>query len=299
MPIEFIAGDLFANVMQAQAFAHGCNCQGSMGAGIAVTFREHYPAMFDQYHAKCKAQPRQFNLGDAWLWKEKALPWVFNLGTQEAIWHARASYEAIETAATRMKEIADAEGISCIAMPRIGVGYGGLSWKKVKVILERILGGWSGRAIVYETFIPADSAAPASAPAPSIVQRAPKRKGSSASRFHGIAVTVVCCDLEQSATFYETVLGASRLPTDNGIGRSYKLGKLQIHLLQNAESKNPATFPEHAQFMLWLEVADLERANERFVANQVQIVDEGDGQFMMIADPDGLLIEVWEKESAA
>jgi O-acetyl-ADP-ribose deacetylase (regulator of RNase III) len=36
MPIEFITGDLFVNRFQAQALAHGCNCQGSMGAGIAM-----------------------------------------------------------------------------------------------------------------------------------------------------------------------------------------------------------------------------------------------------------------------
>jgi len=29
MPIAFVCGDLFANRFQAQALAHGCNCQGS------------------------------------------------------------------------------------------------------------------------------------------------------------------------------------------------------------------------------------------------------------------------------
>jgi O-acetyl-ADP-ribose deacetylase (regulator of RNase III) len=36
MPIEFVIGDLFVNRFQAQALAHGCNCQGAMGAGIAM-----------------------------------------------------------------------------------------------------------------------------------------------------------------------------------------------------------------------------------------------------------------------
>src|SRR4051812_45533503 len=34
MPIEFVSGDLFENAHGARAFAHGCNCQGSMGAGV-------------------------------------------------------------------------------------------------------------------------------------------------------------------------------------------------------------------------------------------------------------------------
>src|SRR2546423_10973283 len=98
MPIEFVAGDLFANRFGAQALAHGCNCQGSMGAGIAKGFRERYPQMYEAYRRRCKAQPRRFNLGDAWLWKAEDRPWVFNLATQEGYWHARASHEAIEAA---------------------------------------------------------------------------------------------------------------------------------------------------------------------------------------------------------
>lgn len=157
MPIKFVAGDLFANTHAAQAFAHGCNCQGSMGAGIAVGFRERYPEMYEQYRKRCKAKPREFNLGDVWLWKAEEQPWVFNLGTQEGVWHARASYEAIETALSRMQELADAEGVTSIAIPRIGVGYGGLSWKKVRVIVERVFANWSGRLIVYEEFVPSST----------------------------------------------------------------------------------------------------------------------------------------------
>ena len=124
MPIRFVSGDLFDNEHAAQAFAHGCNCQGSMEAGVAKTFRSRYPEMYEEYRQRCKAKPRQFNLGDCWLWKASDLPWVFNLGTQEGYWRARASYEAIEAALLRMREQADSEGVTSIAIPRIGVGYG-------------------------------------------------------------------------------------------------------------------------------------------------------------------------------
>ena len=93
MPIEYTTGDLFANRHGVKAWAHGCNCQGSMGAGIAVGFKQRFPQMFEQYRQKCKANPRQFNLGDAWLWQETGQPAVFNLGTQEGVWRARASYD--------------------------------------------------------------------------------------------------------------------------------------------------------------------------------------------------------------
>jgi O-acetyl-ADP-ribose deacetylase (regulator of RNase III) len=128
-----------------------------MGAGIAIGFRERYPDMYEQYRARCKAQPREFNLGDVWLWKAKGRPWVFNLGTQEGVWRSRASYEAVETSLVRMRELADKEGVKSIAIPRIGVGYGGLSWKKVRAIVERVFADWLGRLVVYEEFVPSES----------------------------------------------------------------------------------------------------------------------------------------------
>ena len=88
MPIQYVSGDLFENVYEVQAFAHGCNCQGAMGAGIATGFRERYPEMYAQYLAMCKAEPRQFNLGDVFLWREQGKPSVFNLGTQKGYWRA-------------------------------------------------------------------------------------------------------------------------------------------------------------------------------------------------------------------
>lgn len=59
MPLQFVTGDLVANRYAVQAFAHGCNCQGSMGAGIAKTFRARYEAMYAAYRERCRAQPRQ------------------------------------------------------------------------------------------------------------------------------------------------------------------------------------------------------------------------------------------------
>ena len=57
-----------------------------------------------------------------------------------------------------MRRQADAEGITSIAMPRIGVGYGGLSWKKVRAIVEAVFGDWPGTLVVYEEYVAGDSA---------------------------------------------------------------------------------------------------------------------------------------------
>jgi O-acetyl-ADP-ribose deacetylase (regulator of RNase III) len=154
MPIEFVTGDLFANHFGAQALAHGYNCQGSMGAGIATGFRDRYPEMFAEYRRRCKAKPREFNIGDVFLWKAEGQPWVFNLATQEGTFRARASYQAIETALRAVREQADREGVASIAVPRIGAGYGGLSWRKVRGIIEEAFKDWEGTLYVYEQFVP-------------------------------------------------------------------------------------------------------------------------------------------------
>src|SRR5215472_3434408 len=155
MSVQYVSGDLFTNVHGAQALAHGVNCQGSMGAGIAVGFRERYPAMYEEYRRRCKATPRELSPGDCFLWKTEDQPWVFNLATQEDYWRSRATYEAVERALRAMREQAHAEDIPTIAMPRIGTGYGGLSWKRLRTIVEQVFAGWSGTLYVYEEYVPA------------------------------------------------------------------------------------------------------------------------------------------------
>lgn len=50
--------------------------------------------------------------------------------------------------------VADATGITSIAIPRIAAGYGGLSWKKVRALIDAAFGDWDGTLFVYETFEP-------------------------------------------------------------------------------------------------------------------------------------------------
>ena len=154
MPTEFVSGDLFSNAFGASALAHGCNCRGSMGAGIAVGFKERYPAMYEEYRRRCKATPREFNPGDVFLWRERGKPAVFNLATQEDYWRSRATYANIEAVLENMRELADRDSIKSIAMPRIGAGYGGLSWRKCRVIVERVFEGWQGKLYCYEEYVP-------------------------------------------------------------------------------------------------------------------------------------------------
>jgi O-acetyl-ADP-ribose deacetylase (regulator of RNase III) len=153
MPIEFVTGDLFVNRVKAEAFAHGCNCAGSMGAGIAVEFKSRYPEMFEEYRRRCKSKPPEFVLGSVFFWREDDKPAVFNLGTQPRPGRG-ATYPVVEIALQALRAAADAAGVRSIAMPRIAAGYGGLSWKKVRAQIGSVFADWPGMLYVYEEFQP-------------------------------------------------------------------------------------------------------------------------------------------------
>lgn len=124
--IEFVTGDMFADT-EATAIAHGCNCRGLMGAGVAARVRDLYPDAYAAYLDACLRGA--FQLGTALLCGK-----VWNLGTQfDPGPYARL--DAIDTAVRAMMR-GSADGTT-IAMPCIGSGIGGLAWSDVKRVVTR------------------------------------------------------------------------------------------------------------------------------------------------------------------
>ncbi len=148
MTVEFKTGDLFATP-GLQAFAHGCNCAGAMGKGIAVSFKERWPRMYAEYRKRC--QSGEFKLGGVFLWQEAGFS-VFNLGTQRT-WRTKAEIWAIEESLTEMLKIASANAIDHLAMPRIGAGLGGMLWEDVKALIVKLAGAGSLRISVCVEFV--------------------------------------------------------------------------------------------------------------------------------------------------
>lgn len=145
--ITYVSGNLFKDET-LQAIAHGCNCAGAMGKGIALTFKEKYPKMYLEYKNRCKSNT--FNVGDIFVWKDDKV--IFNLGTQ-ASWKTAATLSAIEISLTKMKMYATENNLTRIGVPRIGAGLGGLNWSDVKVIIEKVFKDSNIDLIVYEHFI--------------------------------------------------------------------------------------------------------------------------------------------------
>lgn len=133
--IEYIEfGDIFA-LSGVDCYAHGCNCVGTMGKGIALQYRCKYPDMYIQYKELCKNG--LFQLGDVFEYRQNN-ECVFNLATQKD-WKTKAIPDAIRNSVRKMLESATEQHINAIVIPKIGAGLGGLIWEDVKRILEEVV----------------------------------------------------------------------------------------------------------------------------------------------------------------
>ena len=117
-----------------------------MGKGIAVEFRRRFPAMYEEYRARCA--DGRFGLGDVIAWSADGRT-VFNLGTQKT-WRTKAKLADVETALRAMVTLAELDRIAEIGMPRIGAGLGALPWTDVRAAIERIGAATAVTLVVFE-----------------------------------------------------------------------------------------------------------------------------------------------------
>lgn len=134
--IRFVTGDLFT--AGVEAIAHGCNCQGVMGTGVARKVRNRFKDMYAWYRKECLLG--RFELGDVLVWQDlRRKVTVFNLATQYRYGRGvQADLVAIERALRGMCRFARDAGIKQIGMPRIGAGHGGLPWEEVKKVMIKV-----------------------------------------------------------------------------------------------------------------------------------------------------------------
>lgn len=105
-----------------------------MGKGIAVFFRDRWPAMYREYRARCA--DGRFTPGDVFVW-DASRPAVLNLCTEKH-WRTGATLDAIERSLRAMVAHCESAGLARVGMPRIGAGYGGLAWEAVRDVIERV-----------------------------------------------------------------------------------------------------------------------------------------------------------------
>lgn len=129
-------GDVF-KIKGIDAIAHGVNCQGKMGAGIALQIRKKLPEVYDEYKMYCE----YYDPPTPGACQRVQTPKydVFNLFTQDKP-GPNAKLDWIRKAVRAMDIIAQGRNMKYVALPAIGSGIGGLDFDFVLEVLEEELG---------------------------------------------------------------------------------------------------------------------------------------------------------------
>lgn len=127
------------NLLRApvDALVNTVNTEGVMGKGIALQFKQAFPAMFESYSAACKGG--QVRIGQMHVVDLGGLVggprWIINFPTKKH-WRSRSRLIDIETGLTDLLNVIARLGIRSIALPPLGCGHGGLDWTDVRPLIE-------------------------------------------------------------------------------------------------------------------------------------------------------------------
>ena len=132
--------------------AHGCNCQGKMGSGVAKAIRARWPVAYQHYIDKA-ASMHGLKLGTAQIVMVDTVQpkFVANCLTQEYYGYDGKAYASLEAIVSSLKEVAEfaSRYNYSVALPPIGCGLGGLLWSEVGPIIEKIFGD---QKVVYNVY---------------------------------------------------------------------------------------------------------------------------------------------------
>lgn len=133
--IELTRGNLLE--APAEALVNTVNCIGYMGKGIALQFKQAFPANFKIYEAACHAGdmvPGKMLIHDnGGLVNPR---YIVNFPTKRH-WKGKSRIEDVESGLKTLVEDVQRLGIRSIAVPPLGCGLGGLEWRVVRPLIEQ------------------------------------------------------------------------------------------------------------------------------------------------------------------
>lgn len=127
MEYSEIHRDLFT-VDESYYLAHCISGDAGMSAGIAVDFKKK----FRLHGLQQQAKQTPLKIGSC-----VKVDRVLNLVTKR-VYSGKPNYDTFTAAIKDMKEVAITNGITKIAMPKIGAGRDKLSWAKNREIIKEI-----------------------------------------------------------------------------------------------------------------------------------------------------------------
>jgi O-acetyl-ADP-ribose deacetylase (regulator of RNase III) len=127
-------GDLFAH--RSQALAHGVNCKGVAGAGVAAVMKRRHPNAIHQYEVL--ARRGDLPPGGAIICPQgPGDPAIIHCASQDYP-GADATEEWLRSSLTAGLELAAGHGITSVALPLIGGGIGGLDPARAAAIIREV-----------------------------------------------------------------------------------------------------------------------------------------------------------------
>ncbi len=133
--IEFTSGDILK--AETDALVNTVNCVGYMGRGIAAQFKRAFPENFEAYEAVCERG--ELRPGVMFVFETgRLMPprFIINFPTKRH-WRGKSRLEDIDAGLEALIREVQIRGIRSIAVPPLGCGLGGLSWRDVKPRIEQ------------------------------------------------------------------------------------------------------------------------------------------------------------------
>lgn len=147
--MRFVQGNLLD--AKVEALVNTVNTVGVMGKGIALMFKEAFPANFRAYEDACKR--RGVEVGHMFVTENRTFEgprWIINFPTKKH-WRQPSKLKWIVEGLQDLKRVIQEHNIRSIALPPLGAGNGGLNWSEVRVEVQRILGDLQDvEIVVYE-----------------------------------------------------------------------------------------------------------------------------------------------------
>lgn len=133
MTVKILTGNIWNS--KAQTIVNTVNCEGVMGAGIALECRLRYPTMFERYKELC--DKKLLSPGLLWLYKSEHR-WILNFPTKTS-WKLPSKEEYLELGLEKFVSTFDSKNIQSIAFPLLGASHGGITEKRSIEIMMQYL----------------------------------------------------------------------------------------------------------------------------------------------------------------
>jgi O-acetyl-ADP-ribose deacetylase (regulator of RNase III) len=128
-----LTGNIFDT--KCSTIVNPVNCEGVMGAGLALEFRLRYPQMFAKYEQLC--QERFLLPGKLWLYQSPQQN-ILCFPTKLS-WKAPTKAEYLELGLAKFVASYAKKSIDSIAFPLLGAGRGGLDSEVTMTIMQQYL----------------------------------------------------------------------------------------------------------------------------------------------------------------